>query len=67
MLLQYLYILSELGTCSSDVLSHVLSAVTAIVPVVVTVPQPPVRVTVYVRAAPAYGRGAADCHHICCP
>ena len=30
-----------------------LSAVTAIVPVVDIVPHPPVRVTVYVRAAPA--------------
>ena len=65
-LLQYLYILSELVP-AADVSVHVLSAVTAIVPVVVIVPHPPVRVTVYVMAAPAYGRGAADCHYICCP
>ena len=38
---------------AADVSVHVLSAVTAIVPVVVIVPHPPVRVTVYVRAAPA--------------
>ncbi len=37
----------------ADVLVTVLFAVTAIVPVVVMFPQPPVRVTVYVRAVPA--------------
>ena len=38
---------------AAEVSVTVLSAVTAIVPVVVIVPHPPVKVTVYVRAAPA--------------
>ena len=38
---------------TAEVLVTVLFAVTAIVPVVVIVPHPPVSVTVYVRAAPA--------------
>ena len=37
----------------AEVNETVLFAVTAIVPVVVTVPQPPVKVTVYVLDAPA--------------
>ena len=51
--MQYLYIVVCASVPAAEVSDSVLSAVTAIVPVVDIVPHPPVKVTVYVRAAPA--------------